>query len=285
MSLIVPRQGHGALDHVAQLADVARPGVGQQLLGDAGSESPGTCFFAPVGEVLDEVLRQEQDVGPARAERRQVDLDDVDAEVEILAEAPFLDGRLQVAVRGGKSRTSKATSCSPPTGRTLLSSSARSSFGCMASGMSPISSSSSVPPSACTKRPCAVVAGVGESALDMPEQLAFQERIGQRGAVDRHERPLARRLRWCRARATSFLAGAAFARDQHRGVGVGDLRQLVVEPCAWPDFAPSNSSKRAGPRPRLAERADLLLELPPLDAPGGGSPPASSISIGLVTKS
>ena len=59
----------------------------------------------------------------------------------------------------------------------------------------------------------------GERALFVAEQLAFQQRFGERGAVDGHKR-----LRCARAVAMDgarhqFLAGAAFAAHQHRGHG------------------------------------------------------------------
>ena len=51
--------------------------------------------------------------------------------------------------------------------------------------MSPISSRKSVPPSACSKRPIALPVGAGEGAPLVAEQLALEQRLGQRRAVDR----------------------------------------------------------------------------------------------------
>ena len=62
-----------------------------------------------------------------------------------------------------------------------------------------------MPPLACTNRPCARRARVGERALDVAEQLALEQRLGHRGAVDRDERAGRCRLRWWIARATSSL--------------------------------------------------------------------------------
>ena len=61
-----------------------------------------------------------------------------------------------------------------------------------------------------------------------------------------------------------LLARAAFAHDQHRGLGIGDLGQLVVQlehgrALAEQVFEAARSLQR------LAERMDLLLELPPFD--------------------
>src|SRR2546423_3148827 len=49
----------------------------------------------------EEVRGEEGDVAVALAQRRQRDLDAEDAVVEVLAEASLLDGRLELAVRGG----------------------------------------------------------------------------------------------------------------------------------------------------------------------------------------
>src|SRR2546423_6684499 len=49
----------------------------------------------------EEVRGEEGDVAVALAQRRQRDLDAADAVVEVLAEASLLDGRFELAVRGG----------------------------------------------------------------------------------------------------------------------------------------------------------------------------------------
>src|SRR5881409_2303847 len=63
----------------------------------------------------------------------------------------------------------------------------------------------------------------GERALLVAEQLRLEQRLGQRGAVDRDERTAApRRARVDRAR-DELLARAALALDEHRGGAVCDL--------------------------------------------------------------
>src|SRR5438445_615160 len=93
-------QRHRALHAVLQLADVPRPGVGEQPLRHRRREAAHRLRHLP-GVVADEALREKQDVASAHAQRRQLDADDVQAEVEILAQAALLDGRLEVAVGGG----------------------------------------------------------------------------------------------------------------------------------------------------------------------------------------
>ncbi len=64
----------------------------------------------------------------------------------------------------------------------------------------------------------------GERALLVTEQLALDEVLGQRAAVDRHERTASARLIVNRAR-DHFLAGARFALDEHRDLRRRDLPQ------------------------------------------------------------
>lgn len=88
-----------ALDEVLELADVAGPGV---LL--EGGE--GGVVDALDGEVVgdavgaEEVLAEERDVAGALAERGEVDGDDVDAVVEVFAEAAGVDHLFEVFVGG-----------------------------------------------------------------------------------------------------------------------------------------------------------------------------------------
>ena len=68
-----------------------------------------------------------------------------------------------------------------------------------------------------------VAVGAGERALPVAEHLGFEQRLRQRGAVDRHHLLLdAAAVRVDELR-DHFLAGARFAGDEHRGVGRGDL--------------------------------------------------------------
>src|SRR5262249_41536585 len=65
---------------------------------------------------------------------------------------------------------------------------------------------------------------VGERALLVAEELALEQVLRDRAAVDRHEgHVLARRTLMDRAR-DELLADAALALDEHRGLEVGDLR-------------------------------------------------------------
>ena len=71
----------------------------KQLLGgrrgDSAHALPGRR-----GDLLDQPLRQQEHVVAPRAQRRQIDADDVDPIVEIRPEAPALDLRLEIAIGG-----------------------------------------------------------------------------------------------------------------------------------------------------------------------------------------
>ncbi len=60
--------------------------------------------------------------------------------------------------------------------------------------------------------------GAGEGALLVAEQLALGERLGQRRAVDRHERPARPRPPVVQAVRDELLAGAGLAGHEHRHV-------------------------------------------------------------------
>ena len=75
-------------------------------------------------------------------------------------------------------------------------------LGLQDAGISPISSSISVPPSANSNLPARVRMRAGERAALVSEQLALQELGRQRRAIDLHERTI----------AAAATAGAALAR-------------------------------------------------------------------------
>ena len=79
-------QHHRALDHVLELAHVARPVVVHQQVERFRRELEfGTRVLLAV--LLEEVLHQQRDVVLALAQRRQLDRDDVQPVEQVLAEA------------------------------------------------------------------------------------------------------------------------------------------------------------------------------------------------------
>jgi hypothetical protein len=70
------------------------------------------------------------------------------------------------------------------------------------------------------EKPAPRIAGAGEGALHMAEQLGFEQLLGNRPAVDGHERPGTRAGAVNGARQ-HLLAAAAVAANQHAGLGSG----------------------------------------------------------------
>ena len=118
-------------------------------------------------------------------------------------------------------RTSIEVSASLPTGRTVRDSMVRSSLACMGRGMSPISSRNTRAALGLHQQPGAVLAGVGERAPLVAEQLALQQGLGHRGAVDGHERPAPPLAAFVQRLGDQVLARAALPRDEHGRIGGG----------------------------------------------------------------
>src|SRR6185436_12566357 len=98
VELRLPREDDGSLDGVLQLADVPRPGMGRErrerLLVDP-VDLPGVG----ARELPEEEVHEQRNVPAAGPERRQDDLDHVQAVVQVLTEPPLADEREEIAVR------------------------------------------------------------------------------------------------------------------------------------------------------------------------------------------
>ena len=139
-----------------------------------------------------EVAHEVADVLEALAQRRNAQRHDVEAVEEVLAEQALLDLRsCRSRWVAAMMRTLVLIGVRPPTVVYSPSCSTRSSRVCASSGMSPISSRNSVPPSACSKRPCGARLRAGEGALLVAEQLALDQLARDGRHVDGDERAAA----------------------------------------------------------------------------------------------
>ena len=112
-------------------------------------------------------------------------------------------------------RTSMRRGRVSPSGTTSPSCSTRSSFACIAGGISPISSSSTVPPAAASKRPRWSWIAPVKAPRRWPNSSLSSRVSGQRGAVDGEERTLGARAGAVDAARHQLLAGAGLALDEH----------------------------------------------------------------------
>src|SRR2546430_15627333 len=93
-------QENGALDRVPQLADVSGPRIGKQPLPRI-SRNSGRRAAHGLPKLFQERLGERKDILGAIAQRRDVDLEDVEPVVEVLAEGLPRDGGAQIPVRRG----------------------------------------------------------------------------------------------------------------------------------------------------------------------------------------
>ena len=73
--------------------------------------------------------------------------------------------------------------------------------------------------------------GAGEGAFLMAEEFAFEELLGDGGAVDGDEILPAALAVMVDGAGDEFLAGAALAGDHHRGVADGRRGPIILKTC------------------------------------------------------
>ncbi len=180
-------QDDQSLDEVLELAHVARPALpaegAHRVLVD-GDVGLAVCRAARLAKVRD----QEVDVLSARAERGQPERDDVESIEEIQRETA--GARPSPRGRGEWPRPTRRSTLIvlvPPSRSSSRSCNKRRSFACSGRLSSPISSRKSVPLSA-SSAPAGLARGrAGERALLVAEELALEQVLGQRRAVDLDE--------------------------------------------------------------------------------------------------
>ena len=210
--------GDRELERVLELADVARPVIGEQGPHGVGGELEGPP--CPAAHVREQQARDGLDVLAPRPERRELDGKDAQPVVEVLAERSLRNGLAQVAVGGRDDPgASPAWLVVPDALVGVLLQDAQQLHleverevahlvqeqGAARGGLEP---------------PRPVAGRAGERAAHVAEQLALQELAGEGGGVHRHERSApARRLR-VDDPGGHLLAGPALAGDEHGRLAV-----------------------------------------------------------------
>src|SRR5262245_7224272 len=208
-------ENHKALDQIPQLPHVAGPLIADHQPLGVGRE-PLDGFVEARVRVHDEVASERHDVVAALAQWRDMDRNDVEPIEEILAELSVLDAHLERTVgRGDDAQIDLdvARAAHPPEHALLehpqklrlavqrhladLVEEERAAIGQLHQAL--------------LRR-----LGVGERPLLVTEQLAFEQGLGDRGAVDFHERRIASRALVVQATRDQLLAGAALTVDQDR---------------------------------------------------------------------
>ena len=168
------------------------------------------------------MLGQQHDVVAALAQRRQLERHDVEPEVEVLAEPLGADQLGQLLVRGGQHADVGVNR--------LAAADADDRFFLEHAEQLRLAGEAHVADLVEEQRAAggqlefagAGFVGIGERAFLVAEQLAFEQRFGERRAVDGDERMLAPPAAEVNAAGDDFLAGAVLAQQQHGEIGVGD---------------------------------------------------------------
>jgi hypothetical protein len=208
-----------AFDHVFELAGVALPRPRLELLHRSGRHRAAFSL----GVLLHEGVYEGRNVFGTLAKRRNVNRNDVEAVVEVLAEVPLLDLSLQLLVRGGHD---------PDVHRDPLRSSDGADHAVLKNSQQLALEALPHVADLVEKEGSAVrlleqtaLGGVRprERPLDVPEQLALEKTLGNRRTVDGNEGLLGARAVVMERSRDHFLARPALTRDENTASTVRDL--------------------------------------------------------------
>ncbi len=210
------RQHQAALDHVLQLAHVARPGVPRKGVQIAWGHAE-LLLLVGLGEGAQKEISQKWNVVGALAKRGHLDFYDGNTEIEVFAESAFADHLLQVAVGGadhanvhlaGKVR-------SQPLDFAFLQHAQQ--FGLQRKGEIADFIDKNRAPVRFLEASAAALVGAGKSPALVAEKFVVDERIGERAHRKRHKRLVGAGAQPMDGPGHDFLAGPTLAGYKHRG--------------------------------------------------------------------
>ena len=254
---------HGVLDRVLQLAHVAGPVVAAEQRFRLGREPQRLAARSPRCAVQEE-RGQESHVACPLAQRRHLDLDDVQPIVEVVAELPLRDQRLKVAMRGRHDahvhESRRVLSQAP---HLVALERAQELHLCRERHVADL-----VQEQRAAVRflhePRSVGHRARERSAGITEQLALDQRFRQRPHVHRDERPLRSLGEDVQRARDQLLARAALAEDQDRAVRGCHARHELQEPLhprARAEDRGQRQVRRGGLGPALAVRKGRRVRL------------------------
>ncbi len=213
---------------VDQLAHVARPVMGEQLRQFAGADRQWLAAMA-LRRLAGEVFEQQRNVLAPFAQRRDVQLGDVQPVQQVFAEPPA--AYLFEQIRFGRADHPQvdldaAVGAQPFQGPFLQHAQQldllrqRHAFDLVEEQRAAVGMFDAAD---------ALALGAGEGAAFMAEQLALEDGFRNRRAVQRHEGMPRPRAEIVQAARDLFLAGAGVAADQHIDVGAGQFQHLPAQ--------------------------------------------------------
>ena len=220
---------HAAVGHVAQLAHIARPVVGQQP-GLARRVGGGQRALVARGRLQQEMLEQQRDVLAPLAQRRQRQRDDAEPVVEVGAKAPLVRQRLQVGLgRCHHPAIDRDQGVgAQPLQAALLQHAQQLDLQRDRHRLDLVEEQGAA--AGVLDLADAALAGPGVGAGLVAEDLALEQGFGQAAAVDGDEIALASRAGLVQAARHQFLAAAGLALDQDVGGAVAQVRHQLAHP-------------------------------------------------------
>ena len=215
------------MHHVLQLAHIAGPRIAEQR----GLRIGRQCRLRQAERLAiqaDEVLGQRQDVSGALAQRRQVDVRDAQAVIQVRAKALRLHRAAQVDVgRGQQAHIQRNRPARAHAHHLALLQHAQQLYLERRRQVADLveeqrAAIGRLEPAG------ARLLGAGEGAGLVAEQLGIDQRLAESAAVHRDEGPLAAAHR-VHVPRHQFLAGARLADDQHGGAGARHALHLAQQ--------------------------------------------------------
>ena len=188
---------------------------------------PLIVLVVPLGELPAEVVGQRHDVVAPLAEGRQVDRHDLQAEVQVVAELAGRDQLFQGAVGGRDEPHVDLDRLVVADARDLLLLQHAEQLDLRAHRHVADFVEEQRAAVGVLERADPIGVGVGKGPLHVAEQLALDEVLGHGGAVEGDDPLALAGAVLVNGLGDQLLAGAAFAVDQHGGVGRGDPLQPV----------------------------------------------------------
>src|SRR6516164_2716648 len=206
------------LERVGQLADVAAP-VMLRENGDDGLGQDSLGHARPAQMAGDERARKLGDIFAAFAQGRQVYLERVDTKVQVFAERSLLDEVVQVAVGGADDANINVKGLVLADAADLSRLEYPEQLHLHALVEFPQFVEKERPPVGNFNQTFAWRIGPGERSLAVSEELAFDEVLRERPAVDCDERHVAPSTELVNPSGDQLFAGSGLAEDQHVRIG------------------------------------------------------------------
>ncbi|OPY04690.1 MAG: hypothetical protein A4E67_02271 [Syntrophaceae bacterium PtaB.Bin038] len=219
---------HGALENVDQFAHVARVIVLDQLV-PGFLAHPLDLLAVLRRELREEMVDQGGNVLLALPQRREVHVHHVETVEEVLAERAVPDPGLEVAVRGGDDPDVGMQDLVAPDPLELALLEEPQQLDLHGRGQLPDLVEEERPPVGLLEASDAPCRRPGEGPPLVAEELALQQRLGQRPAVDGDQRPRRPRAQVVDETGEEFLPRAALPADEHGGPARGDPSRQIHE--------------------------------------------------------